>query len=185
MRTALMAGLLLSALLLAGCSGDDNTSDVQGVSTSTETNIGNTTVSGSVSAGPGGAQGSGSINGTQGNASASTSWSYDNRTGTMSGNGAFVNVPITKEEDFSVQDGTVSMYVNVTAEGHELHIAVRAPGCEDNDCATEADTQSGKATMSIPNPTEGDWVVVLELDGVGPMEADYTLEIAKQTSGAA
>lgn len=174
-----MVGLLLSAALLAGCSGDDGRSDVQGVATSTQTNIQNHTVSGSVSAGPGGANASGNYSGPAGNASASTAWSYDNRTGTISGNGAFVNVPFTKEEKFTLSNGTVSLYLNLTAEGHELKIAVRAPGCASDDCATTASTSNGKASVNLPDPEQGDYVAVIELDGVGPVSADYTLEIAK------
>ena len=180
-----MAGLLLGAAAVAGCSGDDNKSDVQSVSTSTHTGIGDSSASGSVSVGPGGAAGAGNVTTPEGNASARTSWSYDNRSGTISGNGAFVNVPFTEEEKFTLQNGTVSLYLNLTAEGHELRVSVRAPGCADEACATEAETQSGSASLSFPNPVEGDYVAVLQLDGVGPVSADYTLEIATQVTGAA
>lgn len=179
-RTILMVSGLLLAAASAGCiGGDDGKSDVQSVSTSTQTNLGNTTLSGSVSAGPGGAAGNGSVNDPRGNASAATSWSYDNRSGTISGNGAVVNVPFTKEESFTVENGTAKLVLNLTVEGHDLTLSLRAPDCGAAECAEEVKSQSGTASIAMNDPMEGDWVAVLELEGTGPVQAEYTLEIAK------
>ena len=179
MRTFLMAGLLL-ALALAGCSGGGDSSDTQSVSTSTQTGAGNTTVSGSVSAGPGGAAGNASVNGTSGNASAATSWSHDNRTGSISGNGAIVNVPFTKDESFTVRDGVSRLLLNLTVEGNELTMKLRSPDCSSDDCAEQAQTSSGQASLDVSRPGPGEWLVTLELTGTGPVQSDYTLEIAQQ-----
>lgn len=178
MRSILLVGLLLAAAL-AGCSSDDSTSDVQSVSTSTKTNAGNTTVSGSVSIGPGGAAGNGSVNDPNGNASAATAWSYDNRTGTISGNGAIVNVPFTKEEEFTVRDGAARLLLNLTVEGNDLTLKLRSPDCTSEDCVEEAKSTAGKASFDVNAPPEGQWLATLELEGTGPVQAEYTLEIAQ------
>lgn len=177
MRTILLAGLLL-ALALAGCSGGDS-SDTQSVSTSTQTAIGNTTVRGSISAGPDGAAGNASVNGTSGNASAATAWSYDNRSGSISGNGAVVNVPFTKDESFTVRDGVTRLLLNLTAQGNDLTMKLRGPDCASDDCVEQTKTSSGTASMDVAMPGQGEWLVTLELTGTGPVQADYTLEIAQ------
>lgn len=177
----LTSGLLLLAAALAGCSGGDGASDTTSVST--QTNLGNTTVSGSGSVGPGGGFNA-SINGTDGNASVGASWSYDNRTGTISGNGAFVNVPFEEEEAFTLSGDVSRLVLNLSATGNDLTLSLRAPGCEDSACAQEVTTQSGKASMPIDAPEAGDYVAVLQLTGTGPVEADYVLEIATLSAGS-
>ena len=176
MRTFLVLGLL-TALALAGCSGGNDASDTQSVSTSTQTNVGNTTVSGSISAGPDGAAGNGSVNDPNGNAS--LSWSYDNRTGTLSGNGAVVNVPFTKEESFTVQDAASRLFLNLTATGSDLTMAIRAADCTSDDCVERVKTAGGSASYEANQPGSGDWLVTLELEGTGPVQAEYALEIAQ------
>lgn len=179
----LVASLLLLAAALAGCAGGEG-EDAEEQSLSTQTNAGNTTVSASVSAGPDGAAGAGSVNGT-GNASAATSWSYDNRTGTLSGNGIpIAGRPIEKEESFTVPGNTSTLFLNLSADGEELTLLVRAPGCDDNDCAEETTTQAGKASVRLSDPAGGPYVAVLQLEGTGPVESDYVLEIATQGPGS-
>jgi hypothetical protein len=179
----LVSGLLLAAAL-AGCSGDDGKSDTS-FSTSTQTNVGNATFSGSVSVGPGGGNASASVNGTQGNASTQASWTYDNRTGSISGTGVPVaGQPIEKEESFTVGDNVSTVYVNVTSEGGELTLSLREPGCEDSECAEEAQTASGVASMQVATPSAGQWILVLTLEGSGPVSADYELQIAQLAPGS-
>lgn len=181
--TSLVAALLLAAAL-AGCAGDEGKSDVNSYSTSTQTSVGNTTFSGSVSAGPGGGGVNGSVDDPRGNASAGLSWSSENRTGTLSGTGAFVNTPFTAEETVRVENGTVRLVLNLSVEGDELTLSLRAPDCEASECAEEVQTSSGRASLDVQRPVEGTWTAVLELEGTGPVEADYTLEIAQLAPGA-
>ena len=180
--TILVSSLLLLAAALAGCSGDDGKSDA--TSLSTQTNVGNTTVSGSVSVGPDGGAAAGSVNGTEGNVSIAESWSYDNRSGTVSGTGYVVNVPIEKEESFTVADNTSTLFLNLSVVGEDLTMSVRAPDCETEDCAEEVTTQSGEASLQLNDPMAGGWIAVLQLEGNGPVEADYTLEIAHLAPGS-
>lgn len=179
----LMAALVLAAAL-AGCSGDDGASDVDSASTSTKTNVGSTTLSGSVSAGPGGGGANGSVDDPRGNASANLTWSSEERTGTVSGTGAVVNTPFTAEEAFTVANGTVQVVLNLTVEGNALTLSLRAPDCKASDCAEEVTTAGGKASFDVQSPAEGTWTAILELEGQGPVESDYTLEIAQQRRGA-
>lgn len=181
-HSILVAGLVLAAAL-AGCSGDDGKSDVNSVSTSTQTNIGNTTFSGSFSAGPGGGGVNGSVNDPNGNASANLTWSSENRTGSIDGTGAFVNTPFEAEETFAVQNGTVQLVLNLTVEGDDVTLSLRAPDCDESECAEEVTTNAGKASLDVQMPDEGTWTAVLQLDGTGPVEAEYTLEIAQQVPG--
>lgn len=183
MKSMLMVAGLLLASALAGCSGDDGGSDVASVSTSTQTNLGNTTLSGSISASPNGTAGGVGANGTDGNLS--MAWSYDNRSGTVSGTGTVVNVPITKDESFTVSNGTAQLVVNVTAQGHAVTVSLRPPDCEETACAAEsAELENEQASFTAMKPDEGAWTVSFELEGVGPVEADYTLSIAQQVPGA-
>jgi hypothetical protein len=184
-KAILLVTTLLLAALLAGCSGGDGKSDVNSASTSTQTNVGDTTVSGSISVGPDGGAINGSVNGTQGNGSAAATWTYDNRTGTISGNGAIVNVPFEEEESFQVAENTSRMFLNLTATGHELTLSLRAPDCAASECAQEVTTQSGSASLEVTKPGEGEWVAVLQLEGTGPVEADYALAIAQLGPGSA
>lgn len=179
----IVSGLLLAAAL-AGCSGDDGKSDTS-FSTSTETNVGNTTLSGSVSFGPGGGNASAGVNGTEGNASTQMSWSYDNRTGSISGTGVPVAASSFEEEEtFTVGDNVSTLYVNVTSEGGELTLSLREPGCEDDTCAQEAQTVSGAASLQAMAPPSGEWLAVLTLEGTGPVSADYELQIAQLAPGS-
>jgi hypothetical protein len=77
------------------------------------------------------------------------------------------------------------MVLNLTADGHELTLSLCAPDCDASDCAQEVTTQSGSASLAVSKPAEGEWIAVLQLDGTGPVQADYTLEIAQLGPGSA
>ena len=176
----LVSGLLLAAVS-AGCfGGDDGGAAVQSVSTSTQTGVGNTSVSGSISAGPDGVASSGNASSDN----ASVAWSYDNRTGTVQGTGVpMASDSFETDESINVANGTRKLLVNLTVEGNDVTLSLRAPDCDAADCAEEVQTQGGQAALAIDTPLEGVWTAVITVEGNGPLRADYTMEIAQLVPG--
>lgn len=204
MRSWVLLASLALALPLAGCStgGELPTSDVAlGSSSASRTGSANATsatssgtATGTGTAGPAGggnATGNGTATGSRnpgnatgnatgnstGNATGNATWTYDNRTGSLSGTGLFFNTPFTAEERFIVNNGTERLVLNLSVEGDELTLTVHPPGCDEGDCVSEVETADGAALLEFVAPLEGDWSATLSLDGLGPVSSDYTLGI--------
>lgn len=170
---------------LAGClgDGDKGTQDNDGTTSGTRTNGATNATSTTNGTGPpggngtGNSTGNGTTNGT-GQEPAAT-WTLDNRTGTVSGNDLVVTPPPSASETFDVANGTLALALNLSAEGDELTLTARPPGCDAADCELEVQTQSGRARLSQEVPAEGTWTVTLTAQGPGPVSSNYALEIAQ------
>ena len=206
MKPIFLALALALALPLSGClagDGDSDTDDADttgstsGSSTRSTTRTG-TTVSASGSAGPvsGNATVGGNTTGNQtgnatgnqtGNSTGNATWSYDNRTGTISGTAVpVVAGSFSEEETFTIANGTQKLVLNLTADGRAITMNVQEPDCDDTDCGTEVETAEGKATISFNSPAEGEWTVTLTISGgTGPVTSDYVLSIGTLGNGTA
>lgn len=202
MRPALLLAVALGLVLpLAGCAEDPDEADTQsdpstttsatrspratGSSTATATGVGggnatgNQTGNGTASP-PGNATGDPSGNAT-GNATGNVTWTYDNRTGRVSGTAIPVLAPsFSKTEAFNVTNGTQRLVLNLTVTGSQVTMTVSPPGCTTSACANTTKTAGGTAQLTYENATAGGWSVKLSVSAtVGSVQADYKLVIAK------
>jgi hypothetical protein len=166
---------------LAGCAGSSSSSD--------SSSGGPTTGfygSASFSAGPSGANATvsaGYSTGTNGttNRTTAATWTTETRHGNVSGLALIGSGP-SQTESFTVANGTLRMVLNLTVQGDDLTLSLRAPGCTSAACAKEVTTSGGSASMAVDNPPQGGWEAHLQptASKVGPVQSSYTLTIAKQ-----
>lgn len=105
-------------------------------------------------------------------------WTYENRSGTVSGE----NTPLTTAnatEEINVTEGTKELTLNLSAEGGELDVCIRSPDESQDSCTAEEQTQEGNASWSTESPAGGEWTVELTAQGTGPQEVDYEMVIGK------
>lgn len=202
MRPALLLAVALGLVLpLAGCAQDPDGADTQsdpsatasatrtpratGSSTATGTGAqggnatGNHTGNGTASP-PGNATNDPSGNAT-GNSTGRATWTYDNRTGRVSGTAIPVVAPsFSKTEAFNVTNGTQRLVLDLNVTGSQVTMTVTPPGCTTAACANTTKTDGGKAQAVFENATAGAWSVKLAVSGtLGSVQADYKLGIAK------
>jgi hypothetical protein len=199
----LLTAVLLMVLPLAGCvGGGDDDPETQttgtGTRTTTRTSTGSTNATTTTTVGPGGngtvGNGSGDQTGNAtgnatgnstgnqtGNATGNVTWEYDNRTGTIEGLGVpLLSGSAEAEEVIDVANGTLNLTLNLTGEGDTITVSVTPPGCEEDDCVTEAEAgEDGTASLGFDDPAEGEWTVVLSISGIGELSADYELGVAQ------
>lgn len=181
---AVLALTLLTAPGLAGCIGGEQGAEAGPTSTSEKNDTGNDTeddeTSGNGSSNePGNVSGNASGNGSgvgDGNASAeaSASWSYDNRSGSVSSMDP-VLLTGSEEEAFEVENGTLELALDLSADG-DLDVCIMAPGAEA--CTEEASTEEGNLTWTTTQPAGGEWTVELRHSGV-LSSVDYELVIGQ------
>lgn len=121
-----------------------------------------------------GTDGNGTDNGT---ANQTHEWKYENRTGTVSGLSIIVSTP-SEEETWTIENGTLHMFVNVTVEGDDLELVLVPPDCNDASCEQSASSGDGPASFEAMPPEEGEWKLVLTAEDIGSVSSDYTIEIA-------
>lgn len=112
-----------------------------------------------------------------------TRWSYDNRTGTVSGTNA-VATEASSSESFNVSEDARELQLDLSAEGGELDVCIQAPDGgneseEESECAAEESTQDGNLTWSTSSPAHGGWTIEMTAQGVGPQSVDYELVIGQ------
>lgn len=189
MRPIWILALCLVSVAASGCFGDDEagTQDTGTTGTSgptrTPTSSPNSTSPSSPSPSGTGSPPYGTTQSPNGTANATSEWTYDNRTGSVSGANLLVSGP-SAEEALSVASGVLQMFLNVTASGDELTVVVTPPGCESADCEKEQTTQDGNASLSFSAPPEGSWSVRLAAEGLGPVSSEYALEAAQLVPSA-
>ncbi len=183
---AVLGLTLLTAPVLSGCVGGQEGEDAGPTNTSEDNDTGN--FSGNTSgnfSGDGSGNASGNLSGNgSGNASgnlsgngsgnASASWSYDNRSGTVSST-APILLTGSEEEAFEVENGTLELALNLSADG-ELDVCIMEPGAEA--CTEEATTEGGNFTWNTTQPAGGEWTVALSHSGV-LSSVDYELVIGQ------
>lgn len=169
----LAAPLLLGAF--AGCLGFGGGA-VEGSADTEEENTGVDASGGFGNASAGVGAGGSSNNVT-------SQWTYDNRSGSMSGNALVVTGPEPKLESFTVVNGTQTLTINLSADGDGLVLTLRPPGCDNEDCEVDAGSADAQAPASFDarEPEEGDWKAVLRIEGgPGPVASEYDLEIGQE-----
>lgn len=185
--TLLLAFAALAAVSVGGCLGGASESggdagDTPSSSTSSSARPGARPSSGTSTSGqPSPTPGANTTYGSDGNDSANQTvrvWSYDNRSGDVSGIGLFVMQP-EANETFTVDDDATQLVLNLSAAGAELTLTLRPPGCDDSACEDSVTTQGGNATLSVPSPDAGAWESILVAEGVGPQEASYEMAIGQ------
>lgn len=112
-----------------------------------------------------------------------TVWERDYQEGSVTGTElGFGNIIIDGEnfhQSFTISEGTLVLYLNLTTGGTELAIGINDPDC-DPETATICDahkTQNGELSLQIEDPLPGGWEVY-----VGPgepivLEEEFHLEI--------
>jgi hypothetical protein len=121
---------------------------------------------------------------TDGNQTTNTTlaWSYDNRTGTVSGTALLLIGSSSKDETFAVENGTALLFLNFTVQGSAVDVEITPPGCDDDACRISVDVSSGAATYTTDDPVEGSWTVTFSsTTTIGPYSTDYALAIALAT----
>lgn len=116
-----------------------------------------------------------------------TTWTSENRTGTVEGNNLLIT-HASETESFDVGAGAEELRLNLTAEGGELDVCIKAPSgnesgnesSEESECTAEGATEEGNFTFSETAPTEGEWSVEMTAQGIGPQSVDYELVIAQK-----
>lgn len=177
----LLTWVVLGAVTLGGClgGGGDGGDSGDGQSTSSRS-----TGPASFTGGSGGntSTSNATTNGTTNstapdNATQLQAWSYDNRTGQVSGVGLLVQQP-EADEPFTVGNAS-RLLLNLSVEGDELTLTVRPPGCMEASCEQTATTSGGSASLAIASPDAGDWRATLTAEGAGPQDAQYELSIGQ------
>lgn len=113
------------------------------------------------------------------NQTSSDGWQSENRSGTVEGAALPVG-PTGTEETFTLENGTVALALNLTADGGELELSISPPDCEDASCEESVTTQDGNASYSTTDPTAGEWTVTLSPATPGVSSIEYELVIAWQ-----
>lgn len=182
-----IAATLLAAPALSGCIGgsggdedlDETSSGNDPASNESNSSEGNNT---SGDAPPGGNE-TGSENETE---EPGTTWTYDNRTGSVSGTNAIVHSEGSEQEEFTVEPNALKLGLNLSAEGGELEMCVSGPSGNESDngsgeqsCDETVTTEDGNATFAAEAPEEGDWTVTLRPAETGRHSIDYELVIAQ------
>lgn len=116
-----------------------------------------------------------------------TTWASENRTGTVEGNNLLIT-HASETESFDVGADAEELRLNLTAEGGELDVCIKAPSGnesgnesgEESGCTAEGATEEGNFTFSETAPTEGEWSVEMTAQGIGHQSVDYELVIAQK-----
>lgn len=186
---AILALTLLTAPALSGCiggqdgeqAGPTGTSDPNDTGNDSRANEsgGNASGNGSGNAsgngsgfGDGNESGFGDGNGSDGDTSAS--WTYDNRSGTVSSQAPVV-LTGSEEEALDVENGTLELALNLSADG-ELDVCIMEPEAEG--CTEEASTEDGNLSWNATDPASGEWTVELSHSGT-LSDVDYELTIGQ------
>lgn len=138
--------------------------------------------------------GNATANETEGNESEEneTEWRYDNRSGTVEGNPPLTEASAT--EDFTVAEGAEELALNLSADGGELDVCIKAPsgngsgnesGDNESSCTAEESTEDGNLTWSEEAPTPGEWSVEMTAQGIGPQSVEYELVIGQLVPASA
>lgn len=195
--TWLLTLTLLAAPVLSGCIGGGDTQELDPANTSSDDGDQNDTSddrsdgsnasdqTGGNGTNESNASGNGSASGDQpeGNATEdepSALWTYDNRTGTVSSTDPFL-FPGEAEETFEVENGTLELALNLTADGGELDVCIKQPGADA--CTEEASTEDGNLSWETDDPAGGSWTVELTHTGL-LSSVDYELVIAQLVPAA-
>lgn len=190
-----LAVLLVAAPAMSGCigfGGDGDGEDLNETSAENDTPSGeNDSAEGNESGEgpPGDANETGSENETQEDGGDAT-WTYDNRTGTVSGTNAIVTSSGSAEETFNVDPNTLKLALNLSAEGGELEMCLTQPGGNESggnesgntsqeSCDETVTTEDGNASFTAESPTEGEWKATLRPAEPGHHSIDYELAIAQ------
>lgn len=115
-------------------------------------------------------------------------WEYENRTGTVEGTNAVVASEGNETEEVEVENGTRALSLNLSADGGELDVCIRAPsgdgsgngsyGGQDG-CDEETTTENGEANFSTQEPAAGTWKVEMSPAESGAHSIDYELVIGR------
>lgn len=188
-----MAPLILGlALGLSGCvasdagAGLDGNANTESPSASASANA---TATGTGKPGPSSSTNSTApSNGTgnetgSGTDNATTKWTYENRTGTVSGNELIVLHPATKKEAFNVTNGSLTLTLDLATQGSDLSMTVRGADCTQASCEKTVKTASGKANLTFAAPANGTWSATLAIaSGLGPVSSSYKLIIGLESA---
>lgn len=104
-------------------------------------------------------------------------WQHENRTGTVSGTNALVTSSGLETETFTVEEDTLELKLNLTADGGELAVCIREPDTEEGECTEETTTENGGMEYSTQQPTPGEWGIEMEPADPGSHSIDYELGI--------
>lgn len=119
-----------------------------------------------------------------------TTWTNQTREGVVTGifvpvTGTAINVPLASENtliEFTAEDGTEDLYLNLTSEGGEISMGIDSPDCDagpERAGCQFVTTSDGEASYHEPNPTAGTWELTFFSGEPVSVEVGWELEIAQ------